>query len=210
MNWGLGLSCTLEPDVPYKDPELARAKARERTLANHNRRKDDPEYRRARAERSKAWRLANPEKYAESRRSDSTKAYAKAWYQRKRLDPDYQKKQADYRKEYNSRPEVMAAKRKYRENRKNNPDVKRYFWERHILVKYGLVPEDVARMLNAQNLQCACCPAALTLDSRTHIDHDHLTGNVRGLLCDSCNLCIGKMRDSAETATRIAAYLNRV
>ena len=42
-----------------------------------------------------------------------------------------------------------------------------------------------------------------------NIDHDHKTGNIRGLLCAPCNIAIGKLDDSIDNCRRAAAYLRR-
>jgi hypothetical protein len=39
------------------------------------------------------------------------------------------------------------------------------------------------------------------------VDHDHVTGKVRGLLCHDCNLSLGKMQDNADAIRRLADYL---
>lgn len=53
---------------------------------------------------------------------------------------------------------------------------------------YGLSPEEHDRMLAAQNGACAICK---TIPSKFHVDHCHLTGRVRGLLCPACNTGVG-------------------
>ena len=71
--------------------------------------------------------------------------------------------------------------------------------------KYGLAPEDVDRMMAAQNGKCAICERVLT---RPHIDHCHKTGAVRGLLCLPCNIKLHAIED--ETYLEAAqAYLAR-
>lgn len=83
----------------------------------------------------------------------------------------------------------------------------------HIKHKYGLLPEDIERMRHEQGDCCAICRTALAgwgHKTGPHVDHDHETGKVRGLLCAACNLGLGKFRDSAAVLERAAAYLRRV
>lgn len=58
--------------------------------------------------------------------------------------------------------------------------------------------------------KCAICgtPFITTKTSRGFsIDHDHVTHRIRGLLCGSCNLAIGLIRDNIETSKQITKYL---
>lgn len=83
----------------------------------------------------------------------------------------------------------------------------------HIKHQYGLTPADVERMREEQGDCCAICGTGLTgwgHKSGPHIDHDHATGKVRGLLCAACNLGLGKFQDSVAVLERAAAYLRRV
>ncbi len=41
-----------------------------------------------------------------------------------------------------------------------------------------------------------------------HVDHDHNTGTVRGLLCSDCNLGLGKLGDTLEGLQKALDYLN--
>jgi hypothetical protein len=41
-----------------------------------------------------------------------------------------------------------------------------------------------------------------------HVDHDHTTGQIRGLLCADCNMAIGILRDSVKTLRNLIAYLS--
>lgn len=74
--------------------------------------------------------------------------------------------------------------------------------------KYGLTPEDHARMLEAQGYVCALCGKP-PKGRQLAVDHDHSTGVVRGLLCSPCNTGLGKLGDSIEGLERALAYLRR-
>ncbi len=50
----------------------------------------------------------------------------------------------------------------------------------------GVSDDDYRIMLAAQNGHCALCPNE-PKSRRLHVDHEHRTGRVRGLLCHSCN-----------------------
>ena len=74
---------------------------------------------------------------------------------------------------------------------------------------YGITAEQYDEMFEAQGGVCAICgrpPKNMPLN----VDHDHETGEVRGLLCWSCNhRVLGAVRDSIELLQRAAAYLEQ-
>ena len=43
--------------------------------------------------------------------------------------------------------------------------------------------------------------------TRAHVDHDHVTGKVRGLLCRACNVGIGQLRDSPVLLQNAVGYV---
>lgn len=58
--------------------------------------------------------------------------------------------------------------------------------------KFGLSENDYKSLLGAQGLRCAICKRLITDVGRKntkflHVDHDHITGLIRGLLCNHCN-----------------------
>ena len=64
-------------------------------------------------------------------------------------------------------------------------------------------------MLEAQNGVCAICGEARPEERTLHVDHDHETGAIRGLLCVRCNNAIGDLRDDNDLARKLADYLDR-
>jgi hypothetical protein len=69
---------------------------------------------------------------------------------------------------------------------------------------YGLTSAMTLALFYAQGGRCAICEVDTT---RLCIDHDHETGQVRGLLCVSCNAALGHMKDSPERLMAAAIYL---
>ena len=72
--------------------------------------------------------------------------------------------------------------------------------------KYGITLEEYAHLENNQNHSCATCGSS---DTRLVLDHCHDTGKVRGLLCDPCNLALGKVKDNTQTLTNMIKYLEQ-
>ncbi len=70
---------------------------------------------------------------------------------------------------------------------------------------YGLDATDYKVLYTLQRGACAICAKKKDL----HIDHDHVTDKVRGLLCMDCNTSLGKLGDSVEGLRRALAYLER-
>jgi len=75
------------------------------------------------------------------------------------------------------------------------------------LKRYGLSVEDYEKMAADQNGVCAICGQPERKKSALSVDHDHETGEVRGLLCDACNRGLGAFRDDPERLGRAIAYL---
>jgi hypothetical protein len=66
------------------------------------------------------------------------------------------------------------------------------------------------KLFLSQKGQCAICDTAWTPGSKMlSLDHDHKTGRIRGLLCDRCNLGLGKFRDDVSLLRRAIQYLEQ-
>lgn len=77
----------------------------------------------------------------------------------------------------------------------------------YLLRAYKLTEEAYDSMLKAQNGACAVCGGINTYKHRLYVDHNHATGELRGLLCGHCNFLIGHARESEEIMLKAIAYL---
>ncbi len=88
---------------------------------------------------------------------------------------------------------------------KNNPVARRQY---HLLNKYGLTQSDYQIIFDRQGGNCAICGINQSnLSKPLFIDHNHLTGQRRGLLCNPCNIMVGMAKDNYSILMRAAEYL---
>lgn len=83
---------------------------------------------------------------------------------------------------------------------------------KHLRRAFGITLEDYERMLHEQGGVCAACGQAWEPTARNPglcVDHDHETGEVRGLLCDPCNRAAGSVGDDPARLRALADYLDR-
>lgn len=83
----------------------------------------------------------------------------------------------------------------------------------HLRHRYGIEVEHYETLLKKQRGKCAICKRPPSEENTRPgarpylcIDHDHSTGEVRGLLCNDCNIAIGRIRTSKHLDAA-AAYL---
>lgn len=85
--------------------------------------------------------------------------------------------------------------------------VRRQRHDAHLRATYGITIAEYDRMSEMLQHRCAICGGG-TSKNFLATDHDHRTGEVRGLLCANCNKTLGKFRDDAERFRRAADYLD--
>ena len=73
--------------------------------------------------------------------------------------------------------------------------------------KYKISKKQFQEMLDLQGNKCKICESDLKPGRGTHIDHDHATGNVRGVLCNYCNLALGHAKDDPKILQAMIDYL---
>jgi hypothetical protein len=87
---------------------------------------------------------------------------------------------------------------------------KKNFQDYFLKREWGLSREDFEKLLAKQGGGCAICKKTLA-DSRgrrLYVDHDHVSGKIRGLLCSRCNVCLGQFEDSIPLLEAAISYLD--
>jgi hypothetical protein len=73
---------------------------------------------------------------------------------------------------------------------------------------YKITEKEYTSLYKKSNGCCFVCKIPENnFKRRLHLDHDHLTGKVRGLLCKNCNNALGNVKDSKEILKRLIEYL---
>lgn len=152
-------------------------------------------------------------------------AYMREWNTR----PENRQRILDQRaaRRASKREQINAAAADYREANRAmlaeksraykaaNPDVilahRRLTAEAHAdrkrQVKYGLEPGEFDQMLADQQGRCAICRTDTPKGHGWQVDHCHDSGAVRGILCHSCNVGIGHLKDDPTLLEAAVAYL---
>lgn len=108
----------------------------------------------------------------------------------------------------------LKAQPKERQQKFHRDQYDQYQRRYRLKKEYGLTLEQYDAMKAAQGGKCAICdrthsqlqPTKIQGD-RLHVDHDHKTGKVRGLLCHHCNMVLGHLGDNIERMQTAIRYL---
>jgi hypothetical protein len=85
----------------------------------------------------------------------------------------------------------------------------------HLKRRYNITPQEYETKLASQDYKCALCGKDASDNKRggkldpLHVDHCHKSGNLRDLLCYSCNSGLGQFKDSIETLQKAIDYLHK-
>jgi hypothetical protein len=122
-----------------------------------------------------------------------------------RKNPERVRANAAKSREKRREAQRIAARKHYLKN----PDAyKQRARARKLRLHYNLTPEAVEALRQVQNNRCHICGDSFET-VKMHVDHDHATGRVRGLLCQFCNHGLGAFRDSVERLASAMHYLNQ-
>ena len=140
----------------------------------------------------KAYRTAHREKHL---------AYNKTYY----ADPIHKEERRIYDKAY------------YTAHRERSAAVAKVYHATHLKeirawgreYRHGLSQVAFDALLGSQGGACAICRKIDWNGRGPHIDHDHVTGKIRGILCHHCNLALGHIRDDPKIARAMGVYLEQ-
>jgi hypothetical protein len=119
---------------------------------------------------------------------------------------------AEYRRMYrqlhylaNKKKHNQLAKLYYYKHAKRLAPLRRDW---HLRTNYGITLADEKKLLKKQKGKCAICKT-VKFGRHRSIDHDHNTGQIRGILCGRCNSGIGMFREDVTLLTEAVKYLRR-
>jgi hypothetical protein len=115
-----------------------------------------------------------------------------------------------YRNKYRADLCVAYCKKCYKGKMRSKP--KGWFRAYTLKTKYNITEEAYAMYLESCENRCAICRKEFSQTSKTetaHVDHDHTTGKIRGLLCRKCNTGLGLFCDSENLLLSAVEYLRK-
>lgn len=161
------------------------------------------------AEKGKACYICKKE-YSNKYNADNREkllAYQKEYHEK--VKKPKRKMDRENNSNYHQRQKELAAKW-YHENRLQ---VKDNAHRNRLKKVYNLSVEEYSKMLEEQNYVCAICKQPETLRDHRYgvikhlcVDHNHETGQIRGLLCCRCNRAYGKLEESQQIIENMLIY----
>lgn len=139
--------------------------------------------------------------------------YAKKW---RKLNPEKVKEHAK-RSRIKNRDKILARQKIWGEKNKEHKSKKQKFWyeenkdkarNSQLIRHFGITLEEYNELLKKQNNVCAICGSS-SGEKSFSVDHDHITGKVRGLLCRGCNVGIGNLKDDPELLEKAIIYIKK-
>ncbi len=157
------------------------------------------------------WYYQNKEKIDKEKRKAYMKEYQKT-YKKPPKTPEQREEINRKRRERYATDLEHREKTKLNARMKRNPQLKRSY---RLKTEFGITSEQFEEILAKQGGGCAICGAKQTnvttrkekIEKRLYVDHDHVTGKVRGILCHRCNFGLGQFLDNIELLAKAIEYL---
>lgn len=151
------------------------------------------------------------------RDKEKARAAWRKYYARKRLEILAKKAEVSPAYYAAHREEILAKKKaEYAANPNAKKEYHRAYNQAHrserrakLLERYGLTHEAFATLLASQGSACAICKASDWGKRGPFVDHDHRTGQVRGILCFRCNSALGYANDNPHIVRAMGEYLSK-
>jgi len=105
----------------------------------------------------------------------------------------------------NQEREALKGKTRYLQNREQ---ILAKMQEDKCLKKYGITLQERRRLLEEQGHKCANPGCGRTV-VKGHLDHNHETGAVRGILCSQCNMVLGLVQENIDRLLGLTQYLQK-
>lgn len=105
--------------------------------------------------------------------------------------------------------QLEAQKRRRAKNPEKAREIGRASEHRRRLKRYGVTEQWYSDTLKEQVNLCGICLVKLIPGRTTHIDHNHKTNQVRGLLCSHCNLLLGNAKEDIFVLHQAINYLEK-
>lgn len=97
-----------------------------------------------------------------------------------------------------------------RERKGKDPEYRRRYNVTQNARRFGVTVAEYEELLTRPCDICGSVDDGSTRKRRLHVDHDHKTNKIRGVLCMNCNTALGKFRDDPELLRRALNYLGRL
>ena len=147
------------------------------------------------------YRLANPDAYKATK--EKTTARRRERYN---TDPDHHAEVRARNQKYrdDNRDKVRESNRRSEALRKPQAKGRMLKW------CFGIGVDEFNSILSCQGGKCAICGDFLDSSTKSltpHVDHDHKTSKIRGILCGHCNFALGHAKDDPNRLVAMATYL---
>jgi len=120
--------------------------------------------------------------------------------------PCANRKTTEWRKE---NPEKRASQRAIAKRRYHEEGRGKQTRDQRLQYRYGITEKDFEAMEEAVGGKCEICRQECSARELLSVDHDHQTGEVRGLLCHHCNTGLGHFQDCPDLLQEAIRYLGK-
>lgn len=159
-------------------------------------------------------KTSNRQRICRKCESECSKNYAKL--HRKRITEGRREYQKDYKQKNKTHlndiqrrryHEIVDEKHSYYSVYRNTDRSRNFYLQR----RYGITLDEFNEKLGQQGNGCAICGSVSGKANKKHdrltVDHNHATGELRGILCHKCNFGLGHFGDDIELLLKAIEYL---